>query len=148
MAHAGRRGVRIGTETTGSFPREGAFFMFTIPGRAVRLCDGSLTRREWLQIGGCSLLGLNLPTFLRQEARADQSSSGGKGWAKAKSVIFVFLQGGPPHLDLWDPKPDAPENIRGPFKKIQSNVPGIELSETLPLLSKCADKYTLMRSVG
>src|SRR5262245_53711864 len=123
--------------------------MFTIPQPARRLCDGSLTRREWLQVGGCGLLGLSLPGVLKQTARAaTETKAGGPGWGKTKSVIFVFLQGGPPHLDLWDPKPDAPQAIRGPFKKIQSNVPGIELSETLPLLSKCADKYTLMRSVG
>ena len=123
--------------------------MFNIPGRSVRLCDGSMTRREWLQIGGCSLLGgLSLPNVLRQQARAENTPNGGRGWNKAKSIIFVFLQGGPPHLDLWDPKPDAPDNIRGPFKKIPTNVSGIELSETLPKLAKCADKYTLIRSVS
>ena len=124
--------------------------MFTIPQRTNRLCDGSLTRREWLQIGGCSLLGLNLPSILRQEARANPApaAGGGRGWGRTKSVIFVFLQGGPPHLDLWDPKPDAPDNIRGPFKKIQSNVAGIDLSETQSKLAKCADKYTLIRSVS
>jgi len=123
--------------------------MFNIPQRASRLCDGSLTRREWLQIGGCGLLGLSLPNLLRNEARANPAAvTGGRGWGQAKQVIFIFLQGGPPHLDLWDPKPDAPENIRGPFKKIQSNVAGIELSETQSKLAKCADKYTLIRSVS
>ncbi len=123
--------------------------MFTIPQKAGRLCDGSLTRRDWLQIGSCSLLGLTLPNLFRNEARGNApSNAGGRGWNKTKSVIFIFLQGGPPHLDLWDPKPDAPENIRGPFKKIQSNVSGIELSETQPKLAKCADKYTLIRSVS
>ncbi|MBL8795597.1 MAG: DUF1501 domain-containing protein, partial [Planctomycetia bacterium] len=86
---------------------------------------------------------------LRNEARANPAAvTGGRGWGQAKQVIFIFLQGGPPHLDLWDPKPDAPENIRGPFKKIQSNVAGIELSETQSKLAKCADKYTLIRSVS
>ncbi|MGE3808179.1 MAG: DUF1501 domain-containing protein [Gemmataceae bacterium] len=123
--------------------------MLTIPQASRRLCDGSLTRREWLQIGGASLLGLNLPQILRQQAHASNSTAkGGKGWGKAKNVIFVFLQGGPPHLDLWDPKPDAPEDIRGPFKKIASNIKGIELCETLPRLARCADKYTLIRSVS
>lgn len=123
--------------------------MFTIPAPARRLCDGSLTRREWLQIGGCGLLGLTLPDILKQTARASSDEkSGGRGWGKTKSVIFVFLQGGPPHLDLWDPKPDAPQAIRGPFKKIPTNVAGIELSETQPLLARCADKYTLIRSVS
>ncbi len=123
--------------------------MFTIPGPMRRLCDGSLTRREWLQIGGCGLLGLSLPNVLQQTARAStETKSGGRGWGKTKSVIFVFLQGGPPHLDLWDPKPDAPQAIRGPFKKIPSNVHGIELCETLPRLAAVADRYTLIRSVS
>jgi hypothetical protein len=123
--------------------------MFTIPQPVTRLCDGSLTRREWLQVGGCGLLGLSLPNLLAAESRAAEAAkTGGKGWGKTKSVIFVFLQGGPPHLDLWDPKPEAPDGIRGPFKKIPSNVPGIELSETLPKLARCVDKYTLIRSVS
>jgi len=123
--------------------------MLNIPARTARLCDGSLTRREWLQIGGCGLLGLSLPTFFAQQARAEKSpTNGGRGWGKTKSVIFIFLQGGPPHLDLWDPKPDAPDNIRGPFKKIPTNVSGIEISETQPRLARCADKYTLIRSVS
>jgi uncharacterized protein (DUF1501 family) len=124
--------------------------MFTIPGRVARLCDGSLTRREWLQIGGCGLLGLSLPSFLARQAAAKTSvpAAGGRGWGQTKSVIFVFLQGGPPHLDLWDPKPDAPQNIRGPFKKIQGKVPGMEFCETLPKLASCSDKYTLIRSVS
>ena len=66
----------------------------------------------------------------------------------ARSVILLFLQGGPSHLDIWDPKPDAPSNIRGDFKPIKTNVDGIQLSETMPLLSKQADKYTLIRSMS
>jgi hypothetical protein len=124
--------------------------MFSIPGRISRLCDGSLTRRELLQVGGCGLLGLSLPGFLARQAEAATSAplSLGRGWGKAKSVIFVFLQGGPPHLDLWDPKPDTPDNIRSPFKLIHSKVPGMDFCETLPRLAGCADKYTLLRSVS
>src|SRR3954470_17255514 len=123
--------------------------MFSLPGPRTRLCDGSLTRRELIQVGGCGLLGLGLPGFLQHTARAaSPANTGGRGWSKTKSVIFIFLQGGPPHLDLWDPKPEAPDGIRGPFKKIATNVPGIELSETQPLLARCADKYTLIRSVS
>src|SRR5687767_13143840 len=117
--------------------------MLSITGRSARLCDGSLTRRDLLQVGGCGLLGLSLPQFFaRQAGAASSSATGGRGWGKAKSVIFVFLQGGPPHLDLWDPKPDAPVDIKGPFKKIATNVPGIDLSETQPRLARVADKYT------
>ncbi len=123
--------------------------MLTMNGRSTRLCDGSFTRRDLLQIGGCSLLGLGLPEFFAHQARAAApAATGGRGWGRAKSVIFVFLQGGPPHLDLWDPKPDAPVGIRGPFKKIATNVAGIDLSETQPRLARVADKYTLVRSVS
>src|SRR5205085_2333748 len=96
---------------------------------------GSLTRRDLLQVGACSLLGLSLPGFLARKARAMQpAQGGGRGWGRAKSVIFVFLQGGPPHLDLWDPKPDAPMGIRGPFKKIASNVARLRPADG-PMLS-------------
>lgn len=63
-------------------------------------------------------------------------------------MILIFLQGGPSHIDIWDPKPDAPANVRGEFKPIKSNVPGIWLSETMPLLAQQADKYTLIRSMS
>ena len=59
----------------------------------------------------------------------------------------IFFQGGPPQQELWDPKPDALDTIRGPFKTIRTNVPGMDLGEHQPLLAKCADKYTLVRTV-
>src|SRR5262249_24912508 len=66
----------------------------------------------------------------------------------AKSVIFVFLQGGPSHLDIWDPKPDAPDNIRSQFKNLKTKVPGIELTEVMPRLAQQVDKGTLIRSMS
>ena len=66
----------------------------------------------------------------------------------AKSVILLFLQGGPSHIDIWDPKPDAPSNIRGDFKPIPTNVSGIQLSETMPMLAKVMDRVTLIRSMS
>jgi uncharacterized protein (DUF1501 family) len=124
--------------------------MLSIPGETGRLCDGP-TRREFLRVGGAAMLGLSLPEFLaRQAAMAMSPAESGqpRSFGKAKAVILLYLQGGPSHLDIWDPKPDAPSNIRGEFKPIQTNVPGIQLSETMPLLAKQADKYTLMRSVS
>ncbi|PYV24562.1 MAG: DUF1501 domain-containing protein [Acidobacteria bacterium] len=123
--------------------------MLSIPGRMARLCDG-YTRREFLRVGGSTLFGLSLPHFFSLEAKASATSpfAGSKGYGGAKSVILLFLQGGPSHLDIWDPKPDAPSNIRGDFKPIKTNVDGIQLSETMPLLSKHADKYTLIRSMS
>ncbi len=122
--------------------------MLSIPGGVTNLCDGP-TRREFIRVGGAAMLGLNLPEFLAREAQAKESGlGGGASFGKAKSVILLFLQGGPSHIDIWDPKPDAKSNIRGEFKPIKSNVPGIYLSETMPKLARQADKYTLIRSVS
>src|SRR5207248_4948358 len=124
--------------------------MLSIPGRSGRLCDG-VTRRELLQVGGAALLGLSLPEFLSaSQASASQEPPKGpkNGWNSAKSVILIYLQGGPSHIDIWDPKPDAPANVRGEFKPIKTNVPGIQLAETMPLLAQQMDKCTLVRSVS
>src|ERR1039457_148383 len=103
-----------------------------------------------MRVGGTSLLGLSLPQFFSLQANAAPGSpfDGSTGYGKAKSVILLFLQGGPSHIDIWDPKPDAPSNIRGEFKAIKTNVDGIQLSETMPLLAQHADKYTLIRSMS
>src|SRR5438045_1269549 len=96
------------------------------PGKPARLCD-SPTRRELLQAGGIGILGLSLPNFLKlsaaqaaSQAPAAKAAGGKNGFGKAKSVIFLFLQGGPSHIDIWDPKPGAPANIRSQFKNIQT----------------------------
>src|SRR5438445_9638416 len=124
--------------------------MISIPGQPGSTCDG-FSRREFLRVGGAGVLGISLADILRLQARADTAPDSAKkknGWGKAKSVILVFLQGGPSHIDIWDPKPDAPSNIRGEFKQIRTNVPGIWLSEVMPLLAKQMDKATLIRSVS
>jgi hypothetical protein len=64
------------------------------------------------------------------------------------SVLLVWLAGGPPHLDMYDMKPDAPDEYRGPFKPVRTNVRGLDVCELMPLHSKCADKYTLIRSIA
>lgn len=99
------------------------------------------TRRALLKIGGLGLAGLTLPRLLRAEEAGQVSQ------ATARSVILLFQFGGPSHLDTFDPKPDAAAEIRGEFKTIQSNVPGIEICEHLPSLAKIADKFALVRSV-
>src|SRR3954467_8517414 len=122
--------------------------MLSIPGGVGRTCDG-LSRREFLRVGGAGLLGLSLADILRlQAASATDTPANKNGWGQAKSVIMIFLQGGPSHIDIWDPKPDAPSNIRGEFKPIKTNVPGIHLSEVMPLLAKQMDKATLIRSLS
>jgi len=96
-----------------------------------------------IKVGGLGLLGLTLPQLLKAEALAK-----GRGpKPRAKSVIFLFQWGGPSHIDMFDMKPNAPEQIRGPHKPISSNADGIEVSEHLPKTSRIMDKVTLVRSV-
>src|SRR5438045_4490148 len=123
--------------------------MLVIPGRRCHTCEGP-TRRELLRAGSIGMLGLNLAHFLawQKNAAAAPKYDGARGFNSAKSVIMVFLQGGPSHIDIWDPKPDAPSNVRGEFKPIKTNVPGIQVSETMPLLAQQMDKATLIRSVS
>src|SRR2546427_881206 len=122
--------------------------MLSIPGPMGKLCDG-FTRREFLRVGATGLFGLSLPQYFALKARAAGTPfDGAKGFGAAKSVILCFLQGGPSHLDIWDPKPEAPSNIRGEFKAIKSSVDGVRLSETMPFLAKSASKYTLIRSMS
>src|SRR3954469_23170397 len=107
-------------------------------------CEG-FHRRDFLQVGAAGLLGLSLPSFLAAEARAKEQGSAAP--AKAKSVILVWLAGGPATIDMWDNKPDAPEGIRGEFKSIDTNVAGIQLAETFPKVAQVADKLTIVRSL-
>src|SRR5580704_10727611 len=113
--------------------------MLSILGRAHRFCD-RLSRRQFLQLGGLALGGLSLPQLLRAEAEAGIKSS-------HKSVIMVFLSGGPPHQDMVDLKPDAPAEVRGEFKPISTNVPGIQICELLPGMAKMLDRLAIIRSV-
>jgi hypothetical protein len=114
--------------------------MFTILGAArARYCDG-VTRRDFLRIGGLALGGLSLPALFRAEAQAGVGRS-------HKSVIMVFLAGGPPHQDIVDLKPDAPSGIRGEFRPIMTNVPGLEVCEHMPRLAQMMDKLAVIRSV-
>jgi hypothetical protein len=105
-----------------------------------------------LRIGGSTLLGLSLADLLAQEGNrcsaAEASAGGGPGWGKAKSVILIFLQGGPSHLDLWDPKPNCPETVRSPFSMMKTKVPGMEVTELLPRFAQVTDKLTLIRSMS
>src|SRR5579859_3142603 len=91
-----------------------------------RTCQG-ITRREVLQVGASSVLGLTLADWLRFKAQAAGSLAG-----SAKSVIFLWLWGGPAQLDTWDPKPDAPIEYRGPFSSITTKVVGVRIGELFP----------------
>ena len=106
-----------------------------------RFCD-RITRRRMLRVGGTSLLGgLTLPTLLQLQANAATAKP-----PKAKACIFLMLEGGPSHIDLWDLKPEAPAEVRGPYKPISTVVPGTQISEILPLCAQIADKFTILRS--
>ncbi|MDE0913839.1 MAG: DUF1501 domain-containing protein [Planctomycetota bacterium] len=105
------------------------------------------TRREILRAGGSSLLGLSLADALRAQAWS-APLNGGPGWGRAKGVILIFLQGGPSHLDLWDPKDDVPDSVRSPFKTISSKVPGMEVTELLPRVAEITDRLTFIRTMS
>ena len=102
-------------------------------------CDG-VTRRDFLRMGGLALGGLSLPGLLRAESNAGVGRS-------HKAVIMVFLAGGPPHQDMFDLKPDAPEGIRGEFRPIPTNVPGLDICEYMPRLARMMDKFAVIRSI-
>src|SRR4051794_24110621 len=96
-------------------------------------------RRHFLTAGALPLMGLALPDLLR----AGTTASGRNGFGKARSVLLLYLQGAPSHIDLWDPKPDAPDGIRGEFKPIATSVTGIRLTEVLPKLARHAHLFAL-----
>jgi len=107
-----------------------------------RLFNSGMTRRDALRIGSVGMIGgLSLPRLLELEATAATGKP-----SKAKSVIFLFMEGGPSTIDMWDMKPDAPTEIRGPWTQISTSVPGTFVGEHCPLSAKIADKFTILRS--
>jgi hypothetical protein len=123
--------------------------MLVIPGRAGKdTCDG-VTRRELLRVGGSAALGISLAgLFNLQKLTAKDATYGGPGFGKAKSVILLYLQGGPSHLDLWDPKDNVPDNVRSVFKPIPTKIPGVQFTEVLPKFAQVNDKVTMIRSMS
>jgi hypothetical protein len=114
-------------------------------------CDGrfGMTRRDVLRVGGSGLLGLSLGSMFQLRARAqEERRGGGPGWGKAKSIIMIYLQGGPSHLDLWDPKEGVPDNVRSVFKPIPTKTPGLQFTEVLPRLAQVTDKVTMIQSMS
>jgi hypothetical protein len=115
--------------------------MFTIGTTTVRNCGG-LTRREMLRVGGLSLAGATLADWIGSMSAAPGTQR------RDVSCIFLWLDGGPSHLETFDPKPDTPDTIRGPYGPIQTNVPAIQICELLPRLSHHMDKCVLVRSMS
>ncbi len=115
--------------------------MIHLSGRGqAHTCDG-LTRRDFLQVGTLGAIGLSLPDLLAAKARGAVAKDHDE-----RSVIMIFNLGAPSQIDTFDMKPDAPVEIRGPFKPIKTNAPGIEISEILPKHAQHADKFSLVRS--
>jgi hypothetical protein len=115
--------------------------MLLIGRQRERTCQ-TLTRRAFLQAGGSTVLGLSLADQLRWQAHGSTPLH-----ASARSVILIWLWGGPAHLDTWDPKPDAPLEYRGPFASIATRVPGMRITELFPQLADVADSFSLIRSL-
>jgi uncharacterized protein (DUF1501 family) len=116
--------------------------MLSLHAPGARLCDG-LSRREILRAGGLGAIGLALPDLLAQQGAAAPSRSGA-----ARSCIVLFLMGGPPQHSTWDPKPDAPQEVRGAYRPIATNVPGVYISELFPRMARLADKLCILRAVS
>jgi hypothetical protein len=114
--------------------------MIDIGGPSVRLCDG-IRRRRFLKIGALGYFGLSLPQLLRADAAPKTAGR------RSQAAILLWLQGGPSQIDTFDPKPDAPAAIRGPFAPIATNVAGIRIAEVFPRLARRADRFALLRSV-
>ena len=106
---------------------------------ACHICDNGVSRRDFLQVGALGALGLTLPGLLRAQEHAKPKDD--------RNCILIFNLGAPSQLDLFDPKPDAPAEIRGPFQTIRTASKDIQLTELLPLHAKIADKFSLVRSV-
>src|SRR5205085_1358255 len=100
-------------------------------------------RRSFLRAGVLGATGLGLADLLRAEARGAKATPGGR----QPSVIILWMRGGPSHIDMWDPKPDAPAEYRGEFKTIPTNVPGILTTELLPLSARIQNKFSIIRSL-
>lgn len=115
--------------------------MLTINGQPRTLCNG-VTRRKILQAGGAGMLGLSLPKLLEAEALSSGHAP------KAKSVIFLMLFGGPSQLETFDMKPEAPQEIRGPFKPTPCRTPGLLISDQLPHTAKISDKFSVIRTMS
>src|SRR5579871_1120641 len=114
--------------------------MLTFLGQKQRFCDG-VSRRDFLQVGGLAIGGLTLPKLLRAEQAAGSRATG-------KSIINIYLPGGPTHMDTFDLKPTAAKEFRGEFMPIATNVPGMEICELMPQLACRGDKFSVIRSIS
>src|SRR5262245_55478655 len=122
---------------------EGRLEMIRLLGPTSRLCDG-LDRRELLRLGGLGLGGLGLRSLLERRAPGSETP---RSFGKAKNCIILFLSGGAAHHDTFDPKPDAPTEIRGEFDTIATALPGLRFTKYLPRTARIMDRVALVRSM-
>ncbi len=123
--------------------------MFSVYGQPVRLCDG-ISRREWLRIGGLTSFGLGWPELAagRQRSSIGSAVSGQSGFGKAKACIVLFMLGGPPQHETWDPKPNAPSEVRGEFGSISTATTGLRIGELMPLTAKLTNHVAVLRAMA
>jgi hypothetical protein len=133
LRQPGYNGERIDTR--------GGSAMLLLGQQETRSCQG-LTRRAFVQVGASSVLGLSLADLLRLRAQGSATSGG-----PARSVVLLWLWGGPAHLDTWDPKPAAPLEFRGPFSSINTSVTGLRVGELFPRVARLAHRFALVRSL-
>ncbi len=118
--------------------------MFSFQACGAKLCD-QIVRREVLRAGGLGVCGLSLAQLMAPQARAASSTASG---GRAKSCIVLFLMGGPPQHSTWDPKPHAPDNVRGDIAPIATSIPGVQFGELMPKLAQRADKLAVLRAMS
>jgi hypothetical protein len=125
--------------------------MLSLHDKPTRLCDG-LSRREWLRVGGMGAFGMSLAHLQGLAAESPSTSAVPSelrhSFGKAKRCIVLFLLGGPPQQETWDPKPDAPAETRGEFKPIASSVPGLAVGELMPKTAQLADRVAVLRAMS
>lgn len=118
---------------------QGEDFMLRLTGKGSAVTCSGVTRRDFLQVGALGAIGLTLPDYLAMAAQGQAKDDG-------RSAIMIFNLGAPSQLDTWDMKPDAPAEVRGPFKPIATNAPAIQISEIFPRMAQHCDKISLVRS--
>src|SRR5205809_1945018 len=112
-----------------------------------RDCEG-FSRRDFIKVGSAGLLGLTLPQILKLESEARDEPAVSRTNRRANSVIMIWLSGGPATIDMWDLRPNAPENIRGEFREIPTAADGIRICEHLPKMAAVMDRCTIVRSLA
>ena len=121
--------------------------MLRITDRPLQLCDG-LSRRDWLRVGGSGALGLSLPGLLHARQAPAAAAESDPTFGRAKHCIVVFLLGGPPQHETWDPKPEAPAEVRGEFGTIDTRTPGLRVGELMPRTAALTDRIAVLRAMS